>query len=307
MKKDKTTSEANRREFLVGGALMGVGAVALGTGCGDDDPEGGGGGGGGGGGTPCEEIPFTNPDQDASEIRWGMLIDLSICKGCFACAVSCKTESDVRLGVFRSQVVIGESGTYPNTKQQAIPWMCNHCAEPSCLQRCPTTPEMASLETPNGDVVDYWARATYQRPDGLVLVNQDACVGCGFCVEDCPYGARFLDGSKAAGGDPTEFGLTIADPHPVDKCDMCIHRLENGVVPSCVNTCPATARIVGNLNDSTSEISQAIAAAGARVSTLLASSGTEPQVFYIDLDEDIYNSGRDIRDESLLQYETPGA
>ena len=159
---------------------------------------------------------------------------------------------------------------------------------------------------PNGDVEEYWARATYQRPDGLVHIDQDRCVGCGYCVEDCPYGARFLDYSKTAGGDPAEVGLSIDNPNPASKCTWCVHRIEQGIVPSCVNTCPADARMIGNLNDSNSDISKAIAAGGARVTSLLPDAGTEPRVYYIDLEESVYDDGYDIRNDALRQYQTPG-
>lgn len=288
----------SRREFLEKGALIGAGAVALAaSACKNDDPS-----------EECEEKPFAYPDQDASPVRWGFLVDLSRCKGCKACSVSCKTENDVRLGVFRSAVIIGETGDYPDTKRIAIPWLCNHCYKPECIERCPTPPILSTLEFPDGTVAEYWARATFQRPDGNVLTDQDRCVGCGYCVEDCPYGARFLDYSKTAGGDPASVGLSIDDPHPASKCTRCIHRVEKGIVPSCVNTCPANARLMGNLNDPDSEISKAIADAGARVSVLLPGAETEPALYYIDLDEpDVYDEGYDIRDDAMRQYEVPGA
>ncbi|NIO07728.1 MAG: 4Fe-4S dicluster domain-containing protein, partial [Deltaproteobacteria bacterium] len=77
-------------------------------------------------------------------------------------------------------------------------------------------------------------RATYKRPDGAVLVDQDRCIGCGECLRYCPYKVRFFDPVKKAGGDPGE--------QAASKCDFCVHRLEAGVVPSCVNTCPGRAR-----------------------------------------------------------------
>ena len=281
------------------GALVGAGVAVL-PGCPTDDDD---------DSAPDEECPDyarAFPDQDTSEVRWGFLVDVDKCRGCSACSVACKTENNVRLGVFRNSVIEGEAGTYPDTTRMSIPWLCNHCVNPVCLDRCPTNPVKAALEMPGGEAVEYWARATYQRPDGLVLVDQERCVGCGWCVEDCPYGARFLDWSKTAGGDPAEYDLSIADPHPVDKCTLCVHRLQSGVVPACVETCPADARMVGNLNDPSSAINAAIAAAGDNVSVPKESAGTEPAVFYIGLDEDIFDDGRDIRDEAGRQYDVPG-
>ncbi len=297
----KPDDRSNRRELLIKGTLVGAGVAIL-PGCPVDDDD---------DSAPttddCPDYARAFPNQDESEVRWGFLINIDKCRACSACSVACKTENDVRLGVFRNGVVEGEAGEYPNTRFQGIPWLCNHCEEPVCLDRCPTDPVKASLEMPNGDVVEYWARATYQRPDGLVLNDQERCVGCGWCVEDCPYGARFLDWSKTAGGNPSDHGLDIADPHPAGKCTMCVHRLENGIVPACSETCPADARLVGNLNDPNSAINAAIAAAGDRVSVLKESAGTGPKVFYVGLDEDIFDDGHDIRDSSgTRQYDVPG-
>jgi tetrathionate reductase subunit B len=252
-----------------------------------------------------ELIPLVYPDQDKSEVRWGFLIDLRRCNGCNACSVSCKTENDVRLGYFRNGVIEDEAGTYPNTVRNFIPWLCNHCAVPPCLEVCPVDPIKASLTFPSGSTAEYWARATYQRPDGLVLIDQDRCVGCGECVTACPYQARYLDPVKAAGADPQSVGLDIAEPKAADKCTMCVHRLEQGVVPACVNTCPAGARVIGNLNDPSSEINQQIEAAGNQVSTLLEGAGTEPRVYYIGLEESAYARGNEPRREAGLQTVVP--
>ncbi len=250
--------------------------------------------------------PGVYPYQDDSEVRWGFLIDLNRCTGCHACAVACKTENDVRLGVFRNGVRYHESGTYPAVERNFAPWLCNHCKNAPCLQRCPTDAIKGSLEFPNGDTAEYWAKATYQRPDGLVLVDDERCVGCGRCVEDCPYKARYLDPVKAAGADPADVGLEIDDPKAVGKCTLCVHRLENGIVPACVNTCPPEARIMGNLNDPDSEISKRIAEAGEDVSVIWEAIGTGPAVFYIDLVEDAYTQGTETKLEAGLQDQTPG-
>ncbi len=268
----------SRRAFLQGtaavGAVAGVAAISSKAfaACPDDSPR-------------------VYPNQDDSEIRWAFLIDLTRCVGCQSCAVACKTENDVRLGYFRNGVITYESGTYPAAARDFVPWLCNHCADPPCLGGCPVEPTQATMHFPNGDVAEYFARATYQRPDGLVMVDQDRCVGCGACVTLCPYEARYLDPVKAAGGDP---GRGAAD-----KCTQCVQRLENGVVPACVNTCPHEARIIGNFNDPNGPIQSAIANDGA-VGVLL-SEGTEPRCFYIGLNETAYTDGDEPRKEAGLQ------
>jgi tetrathionate reductase subunit B len=220
--------------------------------------------------------------------RWGFLIDLRRCVGCKACSVACKTEFDTRLGYFRSSVKELEKGTYPDTSRGFVPWLCNHCENPVCVEDCPVDEVDASFTFPDGETVTYRKHATYKRPDGAVLIDQHRCVGCGACVRGCPYDVRYLDESKKAGGDPNE--------HPADKCTLCVHRLDEGIVPSCVNTCQGHARMVGDLNDPESEISVTLKAN--KTAVLLPEEKTGPQCFYIDLDPDVYKSGRDTKDEA---------
>lgn len=289
--------DCNRRDFLKGtvaalvgtGVVVGAGGVGVAPARADEDMKDG-----------------AFPDQDSSEIRWGVLIDGNRCSGCRACSIACKTGNDIRLGVFRTGVKHYESGEYPDTKRATAAWRCNHCANPFCLERCPVELSQGSLEFPSGEEVTYMARATYQRPDGLVLIDQDKCVGCGRCVEDCPYDARYLDPNKPAGGDPADYGLEIENPKAADKCTMCIHRIENGVIPACMNTCPAGTYTFGNLNDPDSDISKAIEAAGDSVSVQFESMGAAPTVFYIDVDPKTFTEGEDPRDEAGMQTLTPG-
>ncbi len=215
---------------------------------------------------------FTGP------VRWGFLVDLRRCIGCKACAVACKTEFDIRLSVFRSGVGEKESGSFPYMRRTFIPWLCNHCANPPCIENCPVD-EIEAIHTfPDGSRTKYMKRATYQRPDGVVLIDQDRCIGCGACVNDCPYGARFLDPVIAAGGSP--------DMQAANKCTLCAHRLAEGIVPSCVNTCQGRARIAGNLNDPKSKISRLIASNETR--HLRPELKTDPQCYFIGLDDDFY-------------------
>jgi len=182
------------------------------------------------------------------KIQYGMLIDMRKCIGCQACAVACKAEFDVPLGVNRSWVEYVEKGLYPAGGRSFLPRLCNHCSDPPCVRVCPTG-------------------ATYKREqDGVVVVDSGVCIGCKYCVLACPYGSRFLN-------PVTRFA---------DKCDFCIHRVEHGLVPACVNTCVGGARLFGNLADPESEISQAIARN--RVSVLHPEMGTQPNVYYIAAD-----------------------
>ncbi|HYF96378.1 MAG TPA: 4Fe-4S dicluster domain-containing protein [Symbiobacteriaceae bacterium] len=182
--------------------------------------------------------------------RYGMVIDLRRCVGCEGCTVACKSENGVPLGHFRTWVQKHEKGVFPNVSMQFVPKLCNHCEDPACVSVCPTG-------------------ASFKRSeDGIVLINQDDCIGCKYCMVSCPYGVRYLDESKGV----------------VDKCTWCVHRVEQGVVPSCVNTCITGARIFGDLNDPHSDIAKFIATHP--VQQLKPEAGLGPNVYYVALDKD---------------------
>ncbi len=219
----------------------------------------------------------------AKKHHWGFLIDLERCIGCKACSVACKTEYEVPLGVFRSSVKELITGKYPNVKKDFVPWMCNHCENPICVNDCPVDEVETTFTWHDQSTTKYKKRATYKRPDGVVLVDYDRCIGCGACVDLCPYKARFLNPARKNGdGDPV-----------ADKCTLCAHRLDAGLVPACANTCQADARIVGDLNDPNSKISKLIK--GKKVQVLLPGKKTKPNCSYVGLNPAAYTDGRDTR------------
>ncbi|MDH3280106.1 MAG: 4Fe-4S dicluster domain-containing protein [Gammaproteobacteria bacterium] len=237
-------------------------------------------------GTIALTVPAATAQAAAKVPRWGMVMDLRKCIGCRACTVACKAENNVSLGRHRAVIQEKTMGTFPNTKKAFLPIMCNHCegsAEdkvPPCVKACPEYPgKRMTFVTADGEKIRYRGGATYKRPDGLILIDKELCIGCGKCLDKCPYGVRSFDPFVKAGKEP--------DKQAADKCDMCVHRLDNGLEPACVNTCQGRARIFGDLNDPDSEVSKLIKEHDLDNDdhVLLAEEGTRPNVYYIDPDK----------------------
>lgn len=199
-------------------------------------------------------------------VKWGVAIDLKRCIGCQSCTLACKAENGTPPGVFWTRVLEKEEGTYPFAYKVFFPIRCNHCSEPACVPVCPTG-------------------ASYQREeDNLVLVDQDKCIGCHSCVVACPYGARFIPESTRG-----YFGEQITpyerasyrkwQAWTAQKCTLCAHRIDQGLKPACVETCPAETLVFGNLNDPQSEISKLIERRPHYQPR--AELGTDPCVYYL--------------------------
>ena len=179
----------------------------------------------------------------STQKKLGLVIDLDTCVGCHACVISCKGWNTENYGApLSDQDAYGSdpSGTFlnrvhsfevqPQTGAAQLihfPKSCLHCDDAPCVTVCPTG-------------------ASYKRSeDGIVLVNESDCIGCGLCAWACPYGARELD--QAAG--------------VMKKCTLCVDRIYNENLPeedrepACVRTCPAGARHFGDFNDPNSHVS----------------------------------------------------
>lgn len=197
--------------------------------------------------------------------RFGMIIDLKRCIGCHACTIACKVENCTAPGIFWARVVDEEKGSFPQVRRRFLPKLCMQCQNPPCVDVCPTG-------------------ASFQREDGIVLINSDKCIGCGYCIVACPYGARYRNPAKRGyfGEElnPQEkLGYEEHEVGVAEKCTFCVHRLEKGQEPACVQVCPTDARIFGVLDNSLSEVSQLI-----RVRygfQLLPELNTEPCVYYL--------------------------
>jgi len=218
--------------------------------------------------------------------RWAMILDLRRCTGVRACVSACKAEFDVPLGSWRTVVREVEIGAYPGVTKEFLPRLCNHCegsaqdGVPPCVKICPenASGERMKFKTGDGGTIRYKTGATYKRPDGMIMFDNSLCIGCGKCIDGCPYGARSFNLRLKSGKDPQKNAIV--------KCSFCQHRVDNGVAPACVNTCPTGARIFGDLNDPGSEVArlakQFKLVEHSAETTLLAEEGTVPQVFHID-------------------------
>ncbi|MBI5879716.1 MAG: 4Fe-4S dicluster domain-containing protein [Chloroflexi bacterium] len=219
--------------------------------------------------------------------RWVMVIDLRKCVGCSACTIGCVVENKLPPGVVYRPVLEEEIGTYPNVTRRFIPRPCMQCDDPPCVPVCPVN-------------------ATYKRPDGIVAINYDDCIGCRYCLVACPYSARlfdagrqYLDGTTPAipallGRDKAmvyeklpayEYGHAWErheGESPIGnarKCQFCSHRLEAGMLPMCATTCIGRATYFGDSNDPEALVSDLIASPN--VMRLKEEMGTQPKVYYL--------------------------
>ncbi len=199
-------------------------------------------------------------------MRYGMVIDLKRCIGCYGCQLSCKAEHATPPGVLFARVLKREMGTFPNTQLVHLPILCFHCTDAPCVEVCPTG-------------------ASHYREGGVVDITKEDCVGCRACMQACPYGARYFNETQT-GYFPGQ-GLTPyearrysdANVGVVMKCNFCIDRVQAGLEPACVANCAARARTFGDLDDPRSEVSQLIRLRGGE--QLRPELGTRPNVYYL--------------------------
>lgn len=200
-------------------------------------------------------------------MRLGMVIDLKRCVGCNACTLACKQENGTPAGVHYARVVTREVGTYPTTRRTFLPVLCNHCQEAACQQVCPTG-------------------ATYTRGDGIVLVDKQKCIGCRACAVACPYmnrhfiaeGALQSDGAPLTAYEAVKFDAF--EEGTMAKCTLCASRVDQGLEPACVVTCPTEARIFGDWDEQDSRLQLLVKEREGW--TLLPECNTKPSVYYLD-------------------------
>jgi len=211
---------------------------------------------------------------DARSPVFGFLVDTEKCIGAGKCLSACRVENNVPEGSHRTWVeryvhfkdgsvqvdLVPEAGYTgselpvidPDRVARAyfVPKLCNHCDDAPCNQVCPT-------------------HASFTSPEGFELIDAERCIGCGYCVEACPYGARFIN----------------SDTGTADKCTWCYHRVKRGQSPACVEVCPVGARLFGRLDDPESEISKRIAKIPTHV--LKEHLGTHPKTRYAGITPEV--------------------
>lgn len=210
----------------------------------------------------------------AKEHDYAMGIDIHKCIGCARCADACKNENGVprESHFFRTWVeryVVPNEGEalvdspnggidgYPEIEVESgvlktffVPKLCNHCIHAPCVQVCPVG-------------------ATFSSEDGVILVDDDYCVGCRYCIQACPYGARYLHPTK----------------HTADKCTFCYHRITEGKLTACVEVCPTQARIFGETGQRSSPLRRFMRFND--ITILKPWLNTEPKVFYAGADGEV--------------------
>jgi Fe-S-cluster-containing dehydrogenase component/formate-dependent nitrite reductase membrane component NrfD len=181
--------------------------------------------------------------RQSAPVRWAKVVDHTLCIGCHACSTACKSENQVPIGVGRTYVKYVDVGRFPQARRAFQVTRCNQCEEPPCVFVCPTA-------------------AMHQRPDGIVDFDKRACVGCKACIAACPYDAIFINPEDSS----------------AEKCNFCAHRLDVGLEPACVIVCPTEAIVVGDLNDPSSRVGQAVGRDV--VAVRRPEKGTRPKLFY---------------------------
>lgn len=209
--------------------------------------------------------------------RWVMVADLNRCVGCQTCTAACRHANATAPGAQWRKVLDMEVGEYPDVRRAFVPVGCQHCADPPCMHVCPST-------------------ATRQRPDGIVTIDYQLCIGCAYCMVACPYQARFKISQPARAyrigfmrneqrrEDPER--LNVAQ-----KCNFCSDRVDFGLAnglppgehpdatPACANACIAAALTFGDIDDPDSRVSRLLQ--GHKHFRMHEELGTEPGFYYL--------------------------
>ncbi len=214
------------------------------------------------------------------DVQFAYALNLSRCIGCRKCAEACHKENNHDRPTGNSYIKVLEmekgslslahaSSTYnhpvPAEGKFYMPVQCHHCDNAPCVKACPV-------------------QATWNEPDGIVVVDYNWCIGCRYCEAACPYHARRFNWSKpevpAAEVNPDQAYLSnrIRPVGVMEKCTFCLHRTRKGLQPACLEACPTGSRVFGNLLDPKSDIRWVLD--NKRVFILKEDLGTHPRFFY---------------------------
>ena len=225
----------------------------------------------------AQQISGLREDEDGatSATNFAFVVDITNCIGCGACCVADKNEYQVPDGHYRTWVeryviddqdnvfvdspnggLAGYTSVRPDVENPVrdtffVPKLCNMCEKSSCVQVCPVG-------------------ATFRTENGFVLIDEQRCVGCGYCVQACPYSVRFINPVKKI----------------AEKCTWCYHRVQQGLQPTCVDVCPVQARKFGDLNDKSSEVYQLLHEPHV-ISVLKPDMGNKPSLHYLGLRREV--------------------
>ncbi len=217
----------------------------------------------------------THPHQGSAEHQWHMVIDLSKCIGCQYCVYACQAVNDVVDDEMRWNIVFPERTEAGTDFFMNRP--CQHCQEAPCVRVCPVG-------------------ATWIRPDGIVAMDYDRCIGCRYCQVACPYDVRRFNWKTPEGKNPYQpvWGEKEIERRPrgvIEKCTFCVQRIDRAqqfglkpgvdpqVTPACVAICPVNARIFGDIHDPDSPVS--VILREKETFRLREDWGTQPKVHYI--------------------------
>jgi len=185
------------------------------------------------------DVAHGNPQAVTGKVRWGMLIDTTQCKtGCNDCVTACNRENGLSgaTSATSSQWIRKiEIKDVSSGRELSLPMMCQHCEHPPCVDVCPTT-------------------ASFKRADGIVLVDKHRCIGCRYCMMACPYKARSFVHEPLHDQNPD----VPRGKGTVESCTLCVHRIDQGLRPACVEACTNKAILFGDLNDAESEIAKKV-------------------------------------------------